>query len=71
MAAWSVIIVECAFPLVVIAPFPLMVVLLSLGMLFHLLCAVIMGLNSFLWAFVATYPALVFANHCVRSAMTG
>lgn len=69
VASWTVITVECVFPLVLIAPLPLMVVLLGMGLLFHVLCAAIMGLNSFLWAFAATYPALIFANHSVRSVL--
>lgn len=68
VAAWSVIVFECLFPLVVIAPPPVMMGLLSMGLLFHVLCAVIMGLNSFLWAFTATYPAVVFANLSLRAA---
>ena len=33
---------------------------LSAGFFFHLVTAVTMGLNTFLWAFLATYPAVVF-----------
>jgi uncharacterized membrane protein len=28
--------------------------------LFHLLLAILMRFNSFLWSFIATYPALLF-----------
>jgi len=69
--AWSVIVVECFFPLVVVLPLPLAALLLTWGVVFHVLCAVIMGLNSFLWAFTATYPAIVFVNLQLRSLVVG
>jgi hypothetical protein len=35
--------------------------LLTAGLSFHLVAAVVMGLNTFVWAFSATYPAIL---HC-------
>ena len=32
------------------------------GAAFHVGCAVFMGLNCFLWSFVATYPAIALAS---------
>jgi hypothetical protein len=37
-----------------------------LGILFHVANAVIMGLNTFVWAFVATYPAILFCAVSLR-----
>ncbi len=54
----SVITWECAFPLVLIAPRPLMIVMFATGVLFHLSCAIVMGLNRFVWAFCGCYPAV-------------
>lgn len=58
ISAWSVILFECAFPLVLLGHAPLTIGLLGVGALFHIGCAAVMGLNSFVFAFVATYPAL-------------
>lgn len=60
--AWSVIAMETAFPLVLVLPAPYAWAFLAWGASFHLFCAVVMGLNSFLWAFLATYPALLYCN---------
>jgi hypothetical protein len=59
---WSVILVETLFPLALVLPAPWAWVFLGGGIVFHLLCAAIMGFNSFLWAFGATYPAIVYAS---------
>jgi hypothetical protein len=67
LLCWSVIVIECLFPLCLFLPEPWNWTFLVWGALFHLQCAVIMGLNSFLWAFLATYPALLF----VSSTLTG
>lgn len=69
VAAWSVIAVECLFPLALVAPEPVTFSIIGLGLLFHVLCAVIMGLNSFLWAFAATYPAILYTRHDVRALL--
>lgn len=59
LASWSVIAFECAYPLVLVAPRPVVYALLAASFSFHLVAATVMGLNTFLWAFVATYPALL------------
>ena len=58
LLCWLVIGWEVAFPLVLIAPKPLMVALLFTGAVFHLSCAIVMGLNRFVWAFCGCYPAV-------------
>jgi hypothetical protein len=57
---------ESTFPLALVAPRPVLWVYLLLGVGFHLGCAAVMGLNAFLWVFVATYPSVVVANAWVR-----
>ena len=58
LLCWSVIGWEIAFPLVLVAPKPLLIAFLTVGALFHLACAVAMGLNRFVWAFCGCYPAV-------------
>lgn len=55
---------EIAFPLVLILPPIPAACLFAAGLLFHLLNAGLMGLNSFVWSFPAMYPA---AFYCVRA----
>jgi hypothetical protein len=61
-ANWNIIIVECLFPSCLVIGYPYMWVFIIWGLLFHLYNAVFMGLNGFLWAFLATYPAIFFVN---------
>jgi hypothetical protein len=58
-AAWAVIIFECSFPVVIFAPSWLAMPVLLCGFAFHAGCAVLMGLNNFLWSFPATYPCVI------------
>jgi hypothetical protein len=58
LLCWSVIGWELAFPLVLIAPEPVMIALLAMGVMFHISCALLMGLNRFVWAFCGCYPAV-------------
>ena len=55
---------QCSFPIVLLAPVPVGLVILGIGVLFHLANAYFMGLNTFVWSFIATYPAIVF---CIQS----
>lgn len=57
---WSVIIMETLFPLVLFLPSPFFWIFLIWGFLFHLYNAIAMGLNVFFWAFIATYPSILF-----------
>ncbi|MCF3102277.1 hypothetical protein IPZ58_11850 [Streptomyces roseoverticillatus] len=64
LARWAsrgVSLAETLFPLVLIAPPSWLPAFLGLGVLFHLGCAVVMGLNCFVWAFTALYPAIAYA----------
>lgn len=60
---------EIALPLCLVAPLPMAWGLLASGALFHLAAAFTMGLNSFLWAFVATYPALLYVRAAICHAL--
>jgi hypothetical protein len=51
-----VIAFECAFPLALIDAR----LLSLLGIAFHVVNARVLGLNRFLWAWLAAYPALWF-----------
>lgn len=51
---------EAAFPLVLLAPPPLLPLLIGAGITFHLAVAAVMGLNCFVWSFAATYPAVAY-----------
>ncbi|MQY31217.1 hypothetical protein [Nocardia aurantia] len=57
---WWVIGFECGFPLVLLGIRPLTCTLLISAALMHLGTALVMRLTTFFWAFVATYPAIVF-----------
>lgn len=60
--SWMIIGFEIAFPLVLILPWEGKLVMLSIGSLFHITNAVVLGLNRFIWAWAATYPALLYFN---------
>jgi hypothetical protein len=67
--AWTVIAMETLFPLCLVLPAPWGWAFLAWGVLFHLLSAVLMGFNTFVWAFVATYPAIVWAATAAPGAL--
>jgi len=53
---------ECSFPLAIVVGSPPCLALVAWGVLFHLMNAVVMGLNSFFWAFVATCPPAIYCS---------
>jgi len=59
---WSVIVVEIVFPVALVAPPGVLVALLFAGAMLHLATAVLIGLDTFFWAFTATFPAIIFAH---------
>jgi hypothetical protein len=59
---WGVIAWEMSFPLVLVAPREVGWFYFSCGVLFHLSTAFAMGLNKFVWAFVALYPAAIYCT---------
>jgi hypothetical protein len=65
LITWSIITFELLFPLVLLVPPRIALLFISLGILFHLANAFVMGLNCFVWAFVATYPAVLYTNELI------
>jgi hypothetical protein len=64
-ACWSVIVFECSAPLLILFGTPGALVIIAVGLGFHVSIALLMGLNNFLWSFGATYPALLLLAHSV------
>lgn len=65
----SVIVFECAaVPLLLLGIKGAWIVIIG-GVCFHLGIAVVMGLNVFLWAFAATYPALLLLGTQIDSLL--
>lgn len=54
----AVIAWEMTFPLVFVLPTPGMVAYLAVGVAFHVGCALVMGLNRFVWSFCGCYPSV-------------
>ena len=61
-ASVAVLLWESAFAVSVVAPRVVLYALLVMGIGFHLGCALVMGLNRFVWAFAATYPAVIYVH---------
>jgi hypothetical protein len=59
-ASSSVIFWECTFPVVMFVPAKLRWAILGVGIAFHCVNGLLMGLNSFVWAFASTYPAIMY-----------
>ena len=53
---------DCAFALASVAPPTLCLIALGCAGLFHVGVARIMGLNTFLWSFAATFPATYWVS---------
>lgn len=60
LVAWSVILAEVLFPVVLVAPEPARRAILGGMGVFHLANSRFMGLNRFPFAFAATYPAVAY-----------
>ena len=63
----SLVLWESGFLIALVAPRPVLWMMLAAGIVFHLSCAWVMGLNTFLWAFAAGYPCVIFANQEIHS----
>ena len=57
---WGFILWECAFPLALLAP-EIAAVFCAVALVFHLLVFRFFGLNRFVFAWAATFPAIVYA----------
>lgn len=58
LLAWGVMLFEVLFLFLLLGPYEVALATAMVGVGFHLGCAVLMGLNSFPWAFSATYICL-------------
>ncbi len=58
-ASWLVITLECGFPAALVAPELAIALLVGAGA-FHVGNALVLGLNRFVWAWLAAYPALLY-----------
>jgi len=67
---WAVMALECSFPLALVHP-TLCTLLVTLALAFHIANVYVFGLNRFLWAWAATYPALFFASHHLGQLLFG
>ncbi len=68
-ATYSVFCWESLFVCFLVAPPPVILTILVLGIGFHLGCSVIMGLNRFIFVFVASYPAVLYVNNALRTSI--
>ncbi|NML43202.1 hypothetical protein HHL11_05530 [Ramlibacter sp. G-1-2-2] len=59
---WFVIVTETVFPVFLFGPPAVLAVVLAAFGLFHVATALFMGLNTFVWAFVAAYPSVLVLN---------
>lgn len=59
LAGYALLAFECGFPVALVDPTACRVFLV-LAALFHLGNSIVFGLNRFLWAWVAAFPALLF-----------
>lgn len=65
-ATWGVLALEVLFPLALLGGTPVAVVFVAGAFLMHLGIGHFMGLAPFLWAFLASYPAVLFVSAQVR-----
>jgi hypothetical protein len=65
----ATIALELLLPLGPLLPRPALLILLGAGGVFHVSIAVLLGLGSFMWAFLATYPALLFTNRQIAEVL--
>ena len=68
-SGWVVILAELAFPLALLAPAKVLFGVLALFALFHVGIAVAMGLDTYVWAFLAAYPSVLVIGAALRAAL--
>lgn len=65
----SVIVFEIAMPLAIVMPLQQTMWFLGIAISFHLGCAFVMGLNDFVWAFMATFPSILYISTQVNGVL--
>jgi hypothetical protein len=63
---WCVIVFELSFPICLLWPGRGTLLFITLGILFHFSNALVMGLNTFFWAFASGYPPMLFLLSIMR-----
>jgi hypothetical protein len=58
---------DCGLSVAMFLPPPVCITTLACGVMLHVGIAFVLGLNTFLWSFVATYPALLWISSVVWS----
>jgi len=74
LVSWAIMVFECSFWFVFVGDTRIVPFMLALGVIFHVGVALTMGLNDFLLAFPAAYPAVVYCvsgSGIVLSAIRG
>jgi hypothetical protein len=59
---WTTMLGECSVPLALVVPLPVGLFILACAAVFHVVSAFTMRLNPFFWAFVSTFPAIIFCS---------
>lgn len=67
--AWSIMFFEFGAVFALCLPLNYLLIYLLFGVFFHLTNAFVMGLNTFTWAFVATYPAFIWVSLFLRDLL--
>jgi len=57
---------EIGFILTPFLPLPVLIGVLLIGIAFHLYNSIVMGLGTFFWVFIATYPAIIYLNQLIH-----
>lgn len=68
--SFLVISFQLIFPITLIFPINIFLVFFLIGFLFHLFNSVVLGLNSFLFSFLSTYPSLLYLNYLINEKTT-
>jgi hypothetical protein len=66
---FGTIILESLFPLSLFLSNNFLLIVLSLGVCFHASIALVMGLNTFFWAFTSTYPCLFYTSQVLKDLL--
>jgi len=67
---WTTMLGECSVPLSLVVPLPFALGILGCAAIFHVVTAAEMGLNSFVWAFGSTYPAIIYCWYWLHGVHT-
>jgi hypothetical protein len=68
--SWAIFLWEATFLVSIVAPRPIALVALLIGLGFHVGCAITMHLGAFVWAFGAAYPCFMVVNAAIVDTLT-